>query len=124
MKTLLLLLLCFTFGFSAPAFNALREFTNADGTTFMAKSQGNQHLNWIQTQDGEILKYNQSTKNFEYAKIENDALVSSGVRYEKDNSQKARALHQINKIDKKELSKLWGQKQKAAHDRAKGLLQD
>jgi hypothetical protein len=124
MKTLLLLLFSSALLFSAPAFDALREFTNADGTTFMAKAQGNQHLNWIQTQDGEILKYNEVTKNFEYAKIQENALKPSGVKYEKDASQRARALHQINKIDKNELSKLWSQRQKAAHERAKGLLQD
>lgn len=124
MKTLLLLLLCFAFGFAAPAFDAMREFTNADGTTFMAKAQGNQHLNWIQTQDGEILKYNEMTKNFEYAKIEEDSLVVSGVKYEKNDSKRARALHQINKLGKSELSKLWSQRQKAAHDKAHGLSQD
>ncbi|MBA3025692.1 MAG: hypothetical protein FP820_04695 [Sulfurimonas sp.] len=124
MKTLLLFLFSSALLFSAPAYDAVREFTNADGTTFMAKGQGNQHLHWIQTQDGEILKYNEVTKNFEYAKIENNALVPSGVKYEKNDSKRARALHQINKLDKSELSKLWGQRQKAAHERAKGLLQD
>lgn len=124
MKTLFLLLFFSALLFSAPAFDAMREFTNADGTTFMAKAQGNQHLNWIQTQDGEILKYNEVTQNFEYAKIENNALVTSGVKYEKENSKRARTLQQINKIDKKELSKLWSQRQKAAHERAKGLQEN
>jgi len=124
MKTLLLLFLASALLFGAPAFNALREFTNADGTTFMAKAKGNQHLNWIQTQEEEILKYNQESKNFEYAKIENSALVASGVKYQKDDSKRARALHQINKIDKKELSQLWKERQKAAHERTKGLSQN
>lgn len=121
MKTLFFLLFSSALLFSAPALDALREFTNADGTTFMAKAQGNQHLNWVQTQDGEILKYNQTTKNFEYAKIEKDALTASGVKYEKENSMRARALHQINKIDKKALSNLWNQKHKTAHERVKDL---
>jgi hypothetical protein len=124
MKTLLLLFLASALLFGAPAFNALREFTNADGTTFMAKAGGNQHLNWIQTQDGEILKYNETSKNFEYAKIENNALVACGVKYEKNDSKRARALHQINKIEKKELSQLWKERQKAALERTKSLSQD
>jgi hypothetical protein len=124
MKTLLLLLFASTLLFSAPAFNAMREFTNADGTTFMAKAQGNQHLNWIQTQDGEILKYNQATKSFEYAKIEGDRLLPSGIKYENNALKKAAARKQVNKIDKSELSNLWSQRQKAAHERTKGLLQD
>ena len=124
MKTLLLLFLASALLFGAPAYDALREFTNADGTTFMAKAKGNQHLNWIQTQEEEILKYNQESKNFEYAKIENNALVASGVKYQKGDSKRARALHQINKIDKKELSQLWKERQKAAHERTKGLSQN
>lgn len=124
MKILLLLSLASALLFGAPAYDTLREFTNADGTTFMAKAQGNQHLNWIQTQDGEILKYNEESKNFEYAEIKENMLKPSGAKYEKNDSKRARALHQINKIDKSELSKLWSQRQKAAHERAKSSQED
>jgi hypothetical protein len=124
MKTLLLLLLGFSFGFSAPALDAMREFTNADGTTFMAKAQGNQHLNWVQTQDGEILKYNEASKNFEYAEIKEDALVSSGLKYEKSGPNKAAALEKRSKIDKADLAKLWSTRQNAAHKRAKSSKED
>ncbi|QSZ40969.1 hypothetical protein GJV85_02175 [Sulfurimonas aquatica] len=112
MKTILLSLIITTSLFSAPAFTKERELKNADGTTFMAKAQGNQHLNWLITQDGEILKYNQKSKNFEYAKIEKNELKASGVKYEKNNSKRARAIGRVNKLNHQELYKLWGEKQK------------
>lgn len=118
MKTLLLLSLASALLFAAPAFDDLREFKNADGTTFMAKGQGNQHLNWIETQDGEILRYNEATKDFEYAQIKEDTLEPSGIKYENSPLRKASALQRVNRLDKADLSKLWGERQKAAHERA------
>ena len=80
--TLLLLLLALTL-YSAPTYSRLKEFQNANGTTFFATPKGNHHLNWIQTQDGDILKYNTKTNNFEFAKIEGKRLVPSGTIYMK-----------------------------------------
>jgi len=98
MKYIVLFLLITSHLLSAPAFSKMREFKNADGTTFLAKAKGNHHLNWIQTKDGEILKYNKETKNYEYAKIKGTTLKASGVRYEKSNSKRARSLGHINKV--------------------------
>lgn len=111
MRFFLFFLLIFTQAFAAPAYNKTREFTQSDGTLFEAKAYGNQHLNWIETTDGEILKYNQKNKNFEYAIIENRQLRSSGVRYEKEDSSKIRSFSNIDKLNKEELYKLWGEKQ-------------
>ena len=121
MKFFLLLLVVISQLFSAPAFTKTREFTNADGTTFMAKAQGNQHLNWIQTLDGEILKYNTQTKNYEYAKIENKQLQATGVIYEVNNSKRARSIGKINKLERSEVGELWREKQELYHTKVKGL---
>ena len=109
-----------TYLLSAPAFSKLREFHHIDGTTFMAKAHGNQHLNWIQTQDGEILKYNEQTKDFEYAKIEHNSLKASGIRYVKSNSKRARSLGHINKLFMQDLQKLWKLKHQEARKK-KGI---
>lgn len=121
MKIVLLVLLLISQLFSAPAYSKMREFKNTDGTTFMARAQGNQHLNWIKTSDGEILKYNQETKNYEYAKIEDKALKASGTKYEKNNSIRARSIGRVNKISTDELGKLWQEKQEMHHHHTKGL---
>lgn len=119
MKFLLIFSLLFTYILAAPAFNKERDFKQADGTTFKAKAFGNQHLNWIETQDGEVLKYNQETNNFEYAHIKDEKLRASGARYNKNDSKKARALKKVKKIDKDELYKLWNKRMKESHDRKK-----
>ena len=117
MKLLLIISLLFVHMFAAPAYNKLREFKQADGTTFKARANGNQHLNWIESEDGEILKYNKNSGNFEYAQIIEQRLKASGTRYDRSNSKKARSRANINKLDKKSVSELWSKKQKEAHQR-------
>ncbi len=121
MKILIVLAFFVSYALAAPAYNKLRDFKQSDGTTFKARAFGNQHLNWIETQDGEILKYNEQSKNFEYAKIKDESLKPSGARYEQNNSKRARSLKHVGKIDKQELRKLWMKKQEEAHLRKKGL---
>ncbi|MBU0720834.1 hypothetical protein KJ877_05785 [bacterium] len=116
MRFIVLLICAANIVFSAPALNVVREFKQSDNTRFMAKAEGNQHLNWIRTQEGEILKYSEKSKNFEYASIKQNNLKASGTRYEKNNSIRARSIARINKIDKKELHTLWLKKQKEAEE--------
>lgn len=117
MKSLLVFLLLLAPLFGAPAFNKPRKFTQSDGTTFTARALGNQHLHWIQTPDGEVLLYNSKSKNFEYAKIQNNQLKPSGTRYNKENSIRARSQARVNKINKEELYKLWSLKQKEFNEK-------
>ena len=119
MKFLLLILLTLSQLFSAPALGKMRQFTNADGTTFMAKARGDQHLNWIQTDDGEILRYNQNSNNFEYAIIKKNLLQASGIKYEKKDIKQKRSVRDIDKINEKELFELWNQKKLQHYQRVK-----
>ena len=117
MKFILLFSLFITILFAAPAYNKLREFKQADGTTFMAKGQGNQHLNWIETQDGKILRYNQTSKNFDYAEIREESLEASGTRYKKENFKKAKSLQEQKNSLKQSVYDLWAKKNKKAQQR-------
>ena len=110
MKYLLIFSLTFTYLFSAPAFYGVREFKQADGSSFKAKAKGDQHLNWIETEDGEILKYNPESKNFEYANIKDNQLKASGARYNKDNSKRARSQGHVNRLNRDSVNKLWKKK--------------
>jgi len=114
MKFLLLFFLLLNLLQAAPAFDKMREFRQADGTTFMAKGQGNQHLNWIETKNGDILRYNQESKNYEYAEIENNTLQASGEKYKKETQLKAKSLKTQTKLSKDSLYKLWNQKRAEA----------
>lgn len=107
MKILLLILLFFNYLFSAPALNITREFKQSDGTTFNARAFGDQYLNWIETQNGDILKYNAKNQDFEYAYIEDESLKPSGYRYTKN----LKRLKKVkSRIDKEELYKLWNRR--------------
>jgi len=79
-KTITLLFLPFAL-YSAPAYSHLKEFKNADGSTFYAIPKGNHHLNWIETPKGEILKYNNKTKNFEFAQKKDGKFLLLGKVY-------------------------------------------
>jgi len=99
--------------FGAPALGRWRVFYNSDGTSFEAKAQGNQYLNWLETKDGKIVKYNKETKNFEYGVIQNRSLKTSGVVYR--GVKKAPSLKQqtnLPQVQKEELFKLWREKQR------------
>ncbi len=117
MKRALLFLLLASQLFSAPALDRMRKFTNSDGSTFMAKGQGNQHLNWIKTEDGEILKYSKENKSFEYAVIEENALRASGVKYKRNDSKRARSLGRVERVKEVDLFKLYQSKQAEFHKR-------
>ena len=104
MKYITILILITTYLLSAPAFNKLRAFKDADGSIFYARAQGDQYLNWIETQDGTILKYNIKSKHFEYAKIEGNQLKASGTNY------KLKEKITIKRVDKSRLYKLWNNK--------------
>lgn len=101
--------------FAAPAYNKLRTFTNSDGTTFQGRAYGNQHLNWVQTTDGEILKFNDASQDFEYAKKSNGRLKPSGAKYENNNSIRVRSIHHLNKITDEDLRELWKIRNKKGH---------
>ena len=117
MKLLLIFSLTFSFLFCAPALSTKREFRQADGTTFKAKAIGNQYLNWFETDNGEVLKYNAVSKNFDYATIKENSLKASGTAYNKNSSKRARSMGHVNKINKEELYQLWNQKIQEAQKR-------
>ena len=107
MKLILLLFLTLHQLYGAPAFNKVREFTNADGSKFTAQGRGDQYLNWIETEDGTVLKFNQESQNFEYAEILDNRLLPSGKKYRVSNVKKSNSFVQDQKINSEELSKLW-----------------
>jgi len=113
MKYIILITLLFLQLYSAPARGGIREFIQADGSTFKAKAKGNQHLNWIESEDGEILKYNKMTNNYEFAEIKSKHLLPSGQKYIKQDTNSDRQSPSLNikKIDKFKVYELWQQKQ-------------
>ena len=115
MKYIILFLLLLSQLQAVPAFGGIREFKQADGSTFKATAKGNQHLNWIESADGEILKYNPKTKNYELAEIKYNNLSPSGQVYSipqaKGKRQAPKSLKRVNKL---KMYELW-QKRQSEH---------
>lgn len=113
MKYIILITLLISQLYSAPARGGIRDFIQADGSTFKASAKGNQHLNWIESEDAEILKYNQQTKNYEFAEIKNNRLMPSGEKYIPSSIYKSQNKN-TKKIDKNKVYQLWQKRQAEA----------
>jgi len=110
MKYLLILTIFLSLLEAAPARGGERVFEQKNGVTFTGQARGNERLNWIESSDGEILKYNPATKNYELAEIKDNQLKASGIKYE-DGIKKAKSLKN-KKIKNEDLYNLWNQKEK------------
>lgn len=62
------------------------KFVNSDNSSFYGTKKGDEHLNWIEDKNGNVIKYNPSTKNYEYAKI---VTSSKGAQFIAASGQKA-----------------------------------
>jgi hypothetical protein len=103
MKLFFLLLASVSLLLSAPAFHAKKSFELEDGTYFEGYLKGDEHLNWIESDSGEILLFNTKSHRYEYAKIKDDALIPSGIA--KSSTPKSQAI--LPHISKEELYQLW-----------------
>jgi len=111
LKIFISMLLLITALFGVQANPALQGFTQTDGTEFKGHLKGDEHLNWIETQDGMVLLFNKTTKNYSYAKIENNNLKASTQTYHSPSHTKSSSNKIVPNITQEELQNLW----QAAH---------
>ena len=102
---------------SAPAFSKSRVLKQENGVTFIGQSRGDEYLHWIESEDGEILKYNPESKNYELAEIKDGYLKPSGKKYvsglkQSNGLRKSSGLNNSN-LKSQELYKLWDKKREA-----------
>ncbi len=109
MRYILLLFISALVLWSAPAFDQKRQFRQPDGTTFNGRVCGDEFLNWVETDQGDILLYATPRQRFEHAVIDAQELRPSGVAYGDSISR-----GQVPPVDKAELKKLWKQKRSEA----------
>lgn len=96
---------------SAPARNASKVLEQDNGVSFIGRPRGDEHLHWIESEDGEILKYNPTSKNYELAEIKDNTLAPSGKKYVKG-LKKASVLN-YNTLKSEEVNELWRQRREA-----------
>ncbi len=91
--------------YAAPALSIDREFVQPDGTSFKASVKGDEYLGWIESEGGEILLLNNRSGAYEFAIIDQDELVSSGITYKKLSKSAREAT-----LSKEDLYRLWRKK--------------
>lgn len=105
--------------FAAPAYQGSIVFKQKDGSSFKGKLKGDEWFNWVEDKQGNIIKYNKKSKNYEYGVIkqkngEFDLLpsgVMAGTQAKMTSSGNIQADQvMVEKIDQKTLSKIWKQK--------------
>ncbi|WP_345976616.1 hypothetical protein [Sulfurimonas sp. HSL3-7] len=105
MKYLLILSFITSLLIAAPAFHGKRTFTQPDGTVVEYRAQGDEHLHWNETENGDILLYSKKNKRMEFAEIKNGTLQPSGIAYSKSETSKAPSATP-RKLTKEEISEL------------------
>lgn len=122
MKKLTIFASIITFVFCVPAFQGPVEFKQNDGSTFQGTLKGDEWFNWIEDKEGRIVKYNNSSKNYEYAKAEEKNgtldLIPSGIKVGNKPAKTESPDSNISdplKIDKALLEKIWKQKREKAY---------
>ena len=108
MKYLIVLSFITSILLAAPAFHGKRTHTQPDGTEVTYRLQGDEHLNWMESENGDILLYSKKNKRLEYAEIKDNTLKASGVPFSKVDVSNARSASAITwaKPSKEDLTAL------------------
>ena len=113
MVKIILFLSMITWLYSVPAYQGSIKFKQNDGSTFSGKLKGDEWFNWVEDEQGDIIKYNKKSKNYEYAVVKESNgkldLVPSNVKV---GDQVERSG--LEKIDKEILIKIWKEKKAKA----------
>ena len=84
MKIVIVIMIFVSTLFATMAFNGNISFKNSDNSTFTAKLMGDPYFHYVKTPSGDILIYNKTSGNYEYANIDtrgsHPKLVPSGVK--------------------------------------------
>ena len=97
---------------AVPAAPFLITFAQPDGSTFQAHLKGDEYFSWIETEKKMIIIKSKISGFFEFALVKRDSknlliLYPSGVPViERDNSA-LRTDHNIPKISREQLGKIW-----------------
>lgn len=112
MRALIVSMLAASVLIAAPAYEHTRIYRQPDGSTFKGTPKGDEYLNWIEADNGDIVIYNKKTKQYEKASVGKEALQPSGKRYSPplQGEQKARAVVRHSKDA--ELKTLWLKKRR------------
>ena len=97
---------------AVPAAPFLITFAQPDGSTFQAHLKGDEYFSWIETENKMIIVKSKTSGFFEFAKIKRDEksrliLFPSGVPVIESGHSALRTDHNIPKITREQLGKIW-----------------
>ena len=97
---------------AVPAAPFLITFAQPDGSTFQAHLKGDEYFSWIETKNKMILVKSETSGYFEFAVIKRDEknrliLFPSGIPVIKRGHSALRTDHNIPKISREQLGKIW-----------------
>ena len=97
---------------AVPAAPFLITFAQPDGSTFQAHLKGDEYFSWIETENKMILVKSQTSGFFEFALVKRDEksrliLFPSGVPVIERGNTALRTDHNIPKISREQLGKIW-----------------
>ena len=97
---------------AVPAAPFLITFAQPDGSTFQAHLKGDEFFSWIETENKMILVKSQTSGFFEFALVKKDennrlVLLPSGVPVIERGNIALRTDHNIPKITREQLGKIW-----------------
>jgi len=125
MRLFLALILLNLAAFAAPAYSGSRQYTQPDGSVVHYTMKGDEHMHWLESDDGEILLHNEKGACLEYATIKDGNLKTSGHLYTKKshlNRAAAQDQTRIKKVTHKELQSLYQLKRNTTLTRKYGRL--
>ncbi len=100
---------------AVPAAPFLITFAQPDGSTFQAHLRGDEHFNWIETENKQVLVKSKASGYFEFALLKRDdknslELVPSGIPVIKHGQSSLRYDTELPNITRKQLGKIWQSK--------------
>ena len=100
---------------AVPAAPFLITFAQPDGSTFQAHLRGDEHFNWIETQNKQVLVKSKASGYFEFALLKRDdknrlELVPSGIPVIKHGQSALRSDTDLPNISRVQLGKIWQSK--------------
>jgi len=118
MKKIILIVAMTALGFAAPAYQGEITFTQKDGSSFTGHLQGDECFSWIKDKQGQIVVFNNKSKNYELAKLKmldgHMELLPSGIKVSDTHKSDIKAVKMANsKIKISDLTKIWKEKRKS-----------
>lgn len=118
MKYFLLLFVAHTLVMGAPAFEHRKWFRQPDGSAFIGTPKGDEHLQWIESDEGEILIYVKERRRYEPAEIDQNNLRGTGTPFKASTNPREK----VDKSGEKRISKdvllmLWKNKRRENHQK-------